>query len=200
MYIQNRRNSSKFKGYSPIQLLNGLIGFKPAIAYFAYTQLIYNNKMDKNFKLAITPNYGKVIWRIIILLLSVIIPIILFGISLEKELINPERVKFELVLPIYLVLVAISTFLVIRKTYFKDIITLTNESMEIPKMRNIDYREITKNKAFTVRGFTSYIITLQEGRKLAIGPVNNFSTSAESTFRDFIIEFEKKVDNTVYSK
>ena len=39
MYIQNRRNSSKFKGYSPLQLLNGLIGLKPAIAYFAYTQL-----------------------------------------------------------------------------------------------------------------------------------------------------------------
>jgi hypothetical protein len=42
MYIQNRRNSSKFKGYSPLQLLNGLIGLKPAIAYFAYTQLIGN--------------------------------------------------------------------------------------------------------------------------------------------------------------
>jgi hypothetical protein len=40
MYIQNRRNSSKFKGYSPLQLLNGLIGLKPAIAYFAYTQLV----------------------------------------------------------------------------------------------------------------------------------------------------------------
>ncbi len=38
MYIQNRRNSSKFNGYSPLQNCNGLIGLKPAIAYFAYTQ------------------------------------------------------------------------------------------------------------------------------------------------------------------
>lgn len=38
MYIQNRRDSSKFKGCSPLQLLNGLIDLKPAIAYFAYTQ------------------------------------------------------------------------------------------------------------------------------------------------------------------
>lgn len=37
MYIQNRRDSSKFKGCSPLQLLNGLIGLKPAIAYSAYT-------------------------------------------------------------------------------------------------------------------------------------------------------------------
>ena len=37
MYIQNRRNGSKFKVCSPLQLLNGLIGLKPAIAYFAYT-------------------------------------------------------------------------------------------------------------------------------------------------------------------
>jgi hypothetical protein len=156
--------------------------------------------MDKKFKLAITPNYGKIIWRIIILLLSVMLPFILFGISLEKELLNSESVKFEFVFPIYSVLVVISTFLVFRKTYFKDIITLTDESMEIPRMRKIDYREITKNKEFTVSGYTSYIITLQDGRKLAIGPVKNFSTSAERTFRDFIIEFEKKVDNMVYSK
>ena len=38
MYIQNRRNSSKFKGCSPLQLLNGLIGLKLAIAYIAYTE------------------------------------------------------------------------------------------------------------------------------------------------------------------
>jgi len=36
-YIQNRRNSSKLNGSSPLQFCNGLIGFKPAIAYFAYT-------------------------------------------------------------------------------------------------------------------------------------------------------------------
>lgn len=38
MYIQNRRDSIKFKGCSPLQHPNGLIGLKPAIAYFAYTQ------------------------------------------------------------------------------------------------------------------------------------------------------------------
>lgn len=148
--------------------------------------------MDKKFKLAITPNYGKVIWRIIILLICGILPIILFGISLENELINPDKIKFELVLPVYFVLVGVSTFLIVRKTYYKDTITLTDKYIEIPKLRKIDYHEITKNKEFSVRGFTSYIITLQEGRKLAIGPVNTFSISAERILRDFIIEFEKK--------
>ena len=38
MYIQNRRDSSKFKGCSPLQNCNGLISLKPAIAYFAYTK------------------------------------------------------------------------------------------------------------------------------------------------------------------
>ena len=38
MYIQNRQNSSKFNGCSPLQNRNGLIGLKPAIAYFAYTK------------------------------------------------------------------------------------------------------------------------------------------------------------------
>ena len=38
MYKQNRRDSSKFKGCSPLQLRNGLMSLKPEIAYFAYTQ------------------------------------------------------------------------------------------------------------------------------------------------------------------
>ena len=38
MYIQNRRNSSKFNGCSPLQLHSGLISLKSAIAYFAYTK------------------------------------------------------------------------------------------------------------------------------------------------------------------
>lgn len=38
MYIQNRRDSSDFKGCSPLQNCSGLISLKPAIAYFAYTK------------------------------------------------------------------------------------------------------------------------------------------------------------------
>ena len=38
MYIQNRRNSSKFNGCSPLQHRNGLTSLKPEIAYFAYTK------------------------------------------------------------------------------------------------------------------------------------------------------------------
>jgi hypothetical protein len=37
MYIQNRRNISKFNSCSPLQNRNGLISLKPSIAYFAYT-------------------------------------------------------------------------------------------------------------------------------------------------------------------
>lgn len=38
MNIQNRRNSNKFNGCSPLQIRNGLIGLKPAIAYLPYTK------------------------------------------------------------------------------------------------------------------------------------------------------------------
>jgi len=36
LYIQNGRDSSKLKGYSPLQNCIGLIGMKHAIAHFAY--------------------------------------------------------------------------------------------------------------------------------------------------------------------
>lgn len=41
MYNNNSRNSSKFKGCSPFQLLCVLTGIKPAIGYFSqrYAQL-----------------------------------------------------------------------------------------------------------------------------------------------------------------
>jgi len=38
MYKNNRRDSSKSKGCSPLQNRIGLIGLKPATAYFAYTK------------------------------------------------------------------------------------------------------------------------------------------------------------------
>ncbi len=38
MYIQNRRDGSKFEGYNPLQNCNSLISLEPAFAYFAYTQ------------------------------------------------------------------------------------------------------------------------------------------------------------------
>ncbi len=37
MYMKNRRDSSKFNGCSPLQLLNGLINLNSEIAYFSYT-------------------------------------------------------------------------------------------------------------------------------------------------------------------
>ena len=48
MYIQNRRNSSKFKGCSPIQNSNGLINLKSAIAYFAYTNRCCSIRFNKS--------------------------------------------------------------------------------------------------------------------------------------------------------
>ena len=49
MYIQNRLNSSKFKGCKPLQFLNGLISLKPAIAYFAYTKryAVFKNRQQE---------------------------------------------------------------------------------------------------------------------------------------------------------
>lgn len=52
MYIQNRRNSSKFNGCSPLKRLIGLTGLNPAIAYFTYIQrYIPLTTPDQNLKL-----------------------------------------------------------------------------------------------------------------------------------------------------
>ncbi len=50
----------------------------------------YNYYMQETFKLAITPNYGKVIKKMLIFIPSILLPIVLFGIALEKRIINPD--------------------------------------------------------------------------------------------------------------
>ena len=48
MYIKNRRNSSKIKGCSPLQILSCLIVMRPATAYFSYTHRYMNcRKMNQ---------------------------------------------------------------------------------------------------------------------------------------------------------
>jgi hypothetical protein len=42
MYIQNRRDSSKFKGCSPLQRRNGLISLKPAMPTLHILNVVHN--------------------------------------------------------------------------------------------------------------------------------------------------------------
>ena len=50
MYIPNRRDSSKLKGYSTLQNRNSLIGLKPAIAYLPYTQRWQQAKKNHKYE------------------------------------------------------------------------------------------------------------------------------------------------------
>lgn len=149
--------------------------------------------MTNQFKVAITPNYGRVIWKVVALFVGMILPIAFFGIAAGSGLIDPKEIPLEIVLPIYLVLVAVGTFLTIRKTHFKETVTLTDNALEIPTIDNVIYSEVNKTNIFSARGVTSYIITLKEGRKIAIGSTNNFSDEALTEFQNFINEFEKRI-------
>lgn len=62
MYIQNRRNSSKVKSYSPLQHGNILTSLKPALAYFAYTNRCgqFKYKDEKYYNLTILNSF--LIW------------------------------------------------------------------------------------------------------------------------------------------
>lgn len=98
-----------------------------------------------------------------------------------------------MVLPLYLIGITVFSILFMRKSYVTTIITLSDNSFDISKLRNISYKEVTKSKAFTMRGFTTYVITLKEGKKIGISPTNNFTSAATNIFSNFISEFEKKL-------
>lgn len=87
-----------------------------------------------------------------------------------------------------------------RKTYFTDKVTIAQNSLVIPKMREISFEEIANYKTISIRGFSVYLITLKEGRRIAIGPTNNFTEDAGDIFQNFKIRFEKKIVNTIYNK
>ncbi len=46
MYMQNRDNSSKFKGYSSLQFLKGLIDLNYSSSYFVYPTTVVYNAID----------------------------------------------------------------------------------------------------------------------------------------------------------
>jgi len=46
MYKNNKRNSSNFKGCSPLQLLCNLTGTQPAIGYYFYTNRYQTNEQN----------------------------------------------------------------------------------------------------------------------------------------------------------
>jgi hypothetical protein len=50
MYKNNSRDSSKFNGCSPLQLLYNLTGMKPAIGYYSYTKRWQQAKKNTNEK------------------------------------------------------------------------------------------------------------------------------------------------------
>ncbi len=149
--------------------------------------------MHLKFHLSIVPNYNKMIMKIFLHFIFVMIPIILFVILLENKVINPSSIKFNLILPLYIILVFILTFLMIRKTYFKGDVFLENNAMTISKIGEINFNNISKYKTFSFRGYSTYIITLQTGIKIAFGPSNNYSTSANKVFNEFKEAFETKL-------
>ena len=153
--------------------------------------------MKEQFKLAVTPNYGRAVFKIIVLLLSVIAPIILTLIAIKQGLIAPESIRFEIAFPLYLILIVGLTIIVAKSSYKVDYIKLELDSLEFNKIGRIKYKEILSYKKIDVRGFTSYIITLTSGQKIAIGPTSNFSSKADDIFQKFIREFENKVVNTI---
>ena len=152
--------------------------------------------MKEHFKLAVTPNYGRVVFKIIILLLSVIAPIILTFISIKQGLISPESLRFEIVFPLYLILIVGLTIIVAKSNYKIDSVHLELDSLIFNKIGQIKYKEILSYRILTIRGFSSYIITLTNGQKIAVGPTSNFSSKADDVFQKFIREFENKVVNT----
>lgn len=155
-----------------------------------------NLHINNNFELAITPNYGRIVVKIVLLFVGMIAPIAFLGIAAANKIIDPKEINFGLVLPLYLFGIAILTFFVIRKTHFTATVHLTQNSLQIPNFKDISFDEIEKYKVFTARGIPSYIITLNNGKKIAIGSTNNFSDEASKTFADFITEFEKRMNNT----
>jgi len=157
--------------------------------------------MEEKFKLAISLDYQKSILKVVALFLSTISPIILFSILISQGIISPKSIRFELVFPIFIILVFLITIKIAKSDYLIDYLHLNHDAIYCDKIGKINFEDIIRYKTLTVRGFTSYIITLRNGKKIAIGPVNNFSNKAEGVLYDFIELFERKIhDNLILTK
>jgi len=157
--------------------------------------------MDDKFKLAISLDYQKSNIKVVALFLFTISSIIIFSILISQGMISPKSIRFELVFPIYIILVILITTKIAKGDYLIDDLFLSHNAIYSDKIGKINFEEIISYKTRLVRGFSSYIITLRNGKKIAIGPVNNFSNKADGVLCDFIELFERKIhDNLILTK
>jgi hypothetical protein len=97
--------------------------------------------MKAKFKLAIA-NKERHVSKFLLLLSFVLVPIVLFSLLLDSKMISAEQIPFEILLPLYLVLVIVFTLLVAKSTTKLVELSVTETSLESNGFESISYKEI----------------------------------------------------------
>ncbi|WP_103865416.1 hypothetical protein [Aquimarina sp. I32.4] len=147
--------------------------------------------MEKKYKLSIS-DYSKIVLKIVILISCFLLLGIVFVVLLEMNIISLKSTRLEIIIPVFVVLMFVPTLMVVKTTFVIDELWLNEDTMESQKTGKINYKDIVKCSTITVRGGTSYSMTLNNGKKIALGSANQHSSESNKVFFDFIEMFEKK--------
>ncbi|MFC5045415.1 hypothetical protein ACFSTE_17895 [Aquimarina hainanensis] len=151
--------------------------------------------MEHKFRLSITANYHKVIVQLLLLIACFILIGIAIVVFLEKTEISLNSIPLEFIIPILVVTMIAVLFLFIRVTYIIDELWFTEHYIASEKIDKIYYADIKKCSLLTSRGNSSYMITLENGKKIALGATNQHSEASKKIFFDFIEILEDKINS-----
>jgi hypothetical protein len=149
--------------------------------------------MEAKYKVGIMDDYRRSLITMLTPLLVFIILIAIFGFLLSNEIFQFEDVRFEITFPLFLIIVFTISIIVSKSTFSKEELSVATEHIESLRIGLVNFDSIEDYKSWTFRGATTYFIKIKEGKKIAIGPTSNFSTSADIVFKEFIKDFERSI-------
>lgn len=147
--------------------------------------------MEAGFNLVVNPNHQKTVWSYVILLIFSLLPLFLLILFVGSHGDFVESIQFEISYPIYLVVLFVLAIVIIKRDYFFDEISLTDDAIESSKLGSISYAEIVKHRIFKYRGYKCYILKLESGKKITLAPKNVLSNKSYEQFFSFIKLFEE---------
>jgi hypothetical protein len=149
--------------------------------------------MEAKYKVSITKDYRRMVFIVLTPLFILMSLMMSLGFLLEYKVILPEQITYEIVLPIFVMVFFVIGYFITLIEYYKEDVIVGSDYMESSCLGVINFSQIQDYKLWTYSGYITCFIKIETGKKLAIGPTSNFSTSADIVFTEFIKDFERSI-------
>lgn len=149
---------------------------------------------NQKYNVTITTDYNKWVLEVVGCIVLLIFIIALVLLILELGWLPENNFNLKIILPIFIVAGALLIFYIVRKSTYKDAITVLKNKLEGEKTGLVDFSTISKYQRLTTIGIPCCLITFKDETKWSIRPSRPLSKASATEFREFIDLFEEELE------